>query len=103
LVPDLRECAIHLKLTELPTYADLHGHRVLRELLRDRLRDYARLHTASSVRVRKAVVLPTAPSIDHGEITDKGSVNQRAVLRHRPDLIAELYRVDNPDGVIQVD
>jgi feruloyl-CoA synthase len=103
LVPDLRECAIQLKLTEPPTYADLRGHRVLRELLRDRLRDYAQVHTASSVRVRRAVVLPTAPSIDLGEITDKGSVNQRAVLRQRPDLIAELYQIDSPDGVIQVD
>ena len=45
----------------------------------------------------------TAPSLDHGEITDKGSVNQRAVLRHRSDLIAELYQLDGGRGVIQVD
>jgi feruloyl-CoA synthase len=106
LVPDLRECATQLNLGELPTYADLRAHPILRELLRDRLRDYARAHTASSVRVRRAAVLPTAPSLDHGEVTDKGSVNQRAVLRHRPDLIAKLYQldgVDGVDGVIQVD
>jgi feruloyl-CoA synthase len=103
LIPDLRECAIQLKLTELPTYADLRGHPKLRELLRERLRNYAGAHTASSVQVRRAALLPTAPSIDHGEVTDKGSVNQRAVSRHRPDLIAELYRLDIADGVIQVD
>ena len=32
------------------------------------------------------------PSIDRGEVTDKGSINQRAVLRHRADLVEELYR-----------
>jgi feruloyl-CoA synthase len=31
------------------------------------------------------------PSIDRGEITDKGSINQRAVLRHRADRVEELY------------
>jgi feruloyl-CoA synthase len=103
LVPDLRECAIQLNLTELPTYSDLRAHPVLRELLRDRLRDFAQAHPASSVRVRRAVVLPTAPSLDHGEITDKGSVNQRTVLRHRSDLITELYQLDGARGVIQVD
>jgi feruloyl-CoA synthase len=30
-------------------------------------------------------------SIDRGEVTDKGSINQRAVLEHRADLIEELY------------
>jgi feruloyl-CoA synthase len=71
LIPDLRECAIHLNLAEVPTFADLRGHALLRKLLRDRLRDYAQAHTASSVPVRRAIMLPTPPSLDHGEITDK--------------------------------
>jgi feruloyl-CoA synthase len=103
LVPDLRECATRLNLIELPTHSDLRTHPILCELLRDRLRVYAQAHPASSMRVRRAVVLPTAPSLDHGEITDKGSVNQRAVLRHRSDLITELYQPDGGRGVIQVD
>jgi feruloyl-CoA synthase len=103
LVPDLRECAAQLNMIELPTYADLRVHPILRELLRDRLRVYAQAHPASSMRVRRAVVLPTALSLDHGEITDKGSVNQRAVLRQRSALITELYQLDGAHGVIQVD
>ena len=35
------------------------------------------------------------PSLDAGEITDKGSINQRAVLRHRAALVEELY-ADGP-------
>ena len=33
----------------------------------------------------------TPLSIDRGEVTDKGSINQRAVLEHRGALIEELY------------
>lgn len=82
-----------LRWTESP-YLDLGAHPILCELLRDRLRVYAEAHPASSMRVQRAAVLPTAPSLDHGEITDKGSVNQRAVLLHRSDLVTQLYQFD---------
>jgi feruloyl-CoA synthase len=39
------------------------------------------------------------PSIEAGEITDKGYINQRAVRMHRADLVAHLYS-DVPDGSI---
>lgn len=45
----------------------------------------------SSHRVARAMLLETPLSIDAGEITDKGSVNQRAVLRARADLVELLY------------
>ena len=47
--------------------------------------------TGSSNRIARAVLLPGPLSIDAGEITDKGSVNQRAVLRARADLVELLY------------
>lgn len=31
------------------------------------------------------------PSLDLGEVTDKGSINQRAVLQHRADVVSGLY------------
>jgi len=31
------------------------------------------------------------PSIDRGEVTDKGSINQRAVLKHREALVNALH------------
>ena len=31
------------------------------------------------------------PSLEHGELTDKGSINQRAVLALRAELVEELY------------
>jgi feruloyl-CoA synthase len=34
------------------------------------------------------------PSLDKGEITDKGSLNQRAMLRHNADLVEVLFSGD---------
>ena len=39
--------------------------------------------TGSSTRITRAILLDTPLSIDRGEVTDKGSINQRAVLDHR--------------------
>ena len=48
-------------------------------------------NTGSSNRVARAIVLEEPPSLDAGEMTDKGSINQRAVLRRRSRLVDELY------------
>ncbi|WP_338695102.1 feruloyl-CoA synthase [Bradyrhizobium sp. 26S5] len=47
--------------------------------------------TGSSNRIARAILLDTPLSIDRGEVTDKGSINQRAVLEHRTDIIEALY------------
>src|ERR1044071_518400 len=45
----------------------------------------------SSERIARALVLTEPPSLDAGEITDKGTINQKAVLRRRRHLIDQLY------------
>jgi feruloyl-CoA synthase len=47
--------------------------------------------SGSSTRVARALVLEAPPSIDKGEITDKGSINQRAVLTHRDADVVRMY------------
>ena len=42
---------------------------------------FAKTSTGSSNRVCRAILLAEPPSLDAGEMTDKGSINQRAVLR----------------------
>ena len=54
--------------------------------------------TGSATRVARGLVLADPPSIDRGEVTDKGSINQRAVLLHRDALVEHLYA--GGDGVI---
>lgn len=47
--------------------------------------------TGSSQRPVRAVILSSPPSLEHGEITDKGYINQRAVLERRADAVRLLY------------
>ncbi|MGH8726169.1 MAG: AMP-binding protein, partial [Burkholderiales bacterium] len=47
--------------------------------------------SGSSNRIARAIVLEEPPSLDAGEATDKGSINQRAVLNRRKSLVDELY------------
>src|SRR5450755_1678276 len=64
---------------------------LIREAFRDRLTRFLATSTGSSMRITRAILLNTPMSIDRGEVTDKGSINQRAVLDHRSGLIDELY------------
>lgn len=54
----------------------------------------------TSSRVVRALLLAEPPSLDIGEMTDKGSINQRAVLVHRARLVEELYDEPPPPNVI---
>jgi feruloyl-CoA synthase len=58
--------------------------------------------TASSNCIARAMVLEEPPSLDAGEMTDKGSINQRAVLSRRAALVDELYRQPPGEKVICV-
>jgi feruloyl-CoA synthase len=51
----------------------------------------AKTATGSATRVARAIILTEPPSIDKGEVTDKGSINQRAVLKHRDALVTALH------------
>jgi feruloyl-CoA synthase len=59
-------------------------------------------HPASSERFERFLVLTQPPRMDRNETTDKGYINQRAVLAHRADLVASLYREPAGDEVIRV-
>jgi feruloyl-CoA synthase len=63
----------------------------IRAAIRERMIGFLATSTGSSTRITRAALIDTPMSIDRGEITDKGSINQRAVLDHRSHLIDELY------------
>lgn len=75
---------------------NLPEHPTLRAELARRLGVQARAATGSASRVVRATWLDCPPSPDRDEITDKGSINQRAILRHRAALVAALYAQDDP-------
>ena len=47
--------------------------------------------TGSANRIARAALVAEPPSIDKGEVTDKGSINQRAVLKHRDAQVQALH------------
>ena len=63
----------------------------------------ARLNAASthsSTRIARALLMSDPPSIDKGEITDKGYLNQRACLTHRRALEERLHADPPPPEAI---
>ena len=80
-----------------PAAKDLSAE-ALRERLAAALRSLA-AEGGSSTHPRRALVLAEPPSIDAGEITDKGYVNQRAVLERRAALVELLY-ADPPSAEV---
>ncbi len=66
------------------------------------LSSFADLATGSSTRVERILLMAEPPRLDLGEITDKGSINQKRVLRNRADLVEELYQASPSARVISV-
>lgn len=65
-----------------------------------RLQQLAQQATGSSNHIARAIILEEPPSPDAGEITDKGSINQRAVMSRRAGLVADLYAEPPPAHVL---
>ena len=80
--------------TPLPEVLHNATVRAFFQALADRL---WRESTGGASRVARMHVLAEPPSIDRGEVTDKGSINQRAVLAHRESLVEALYEGDASD------
>ncbi len=80
---------------------EIADHPAVRAALVQKLSRHAASATGSASRVTRALVLTDPLSLDLGEVTDKGSVNQRAVLRHRADLADSLYS-DGPEIITPI-
>jgi len=71
-------------------------------ILRGKLAAFNVTAGGSSRRVGRFVIMTEPPSIDAGEITDKGYVNQRATLERRDALVQGLYANPPAAGVLTV-
>jgi feruloyl-CoA synthase len=56
--------------------------------------------TGGATRIARLRLMDAAPSADLGEITDKGSINQRAVLTHRATLVDAMYADSKNDPAV---
>lgn len=75
--------------------AEVCAHPAVRARFQGLVDAWMRRGTGSSNRIMRALLLDVPPSIDVGEVTDKGSINQRAVLKHRAALVDMLYAPDH--------
>jgi feruloyl-CoA synthase len=83
----------------VPAPQVLH-HPSVRAFFQDMLDRLAAQSTGSASRLERIHVLAEPPSIDRGELTDKNSINQRAVLKHRASLVDALYEGRSADPFV---
>ena len=91
VILDLDGCRLINPALTFDDLAATAGDPLIRHAFRERFIKFLATSTGSSTRITRAILLDTPLSIDRGEVTDKGSTNQRAVLDHRGRLIDELY------------
>lgn len=90
MFPNLAACKALARDDGL-TLKSLAASAAVRSHLLTGLKKYNDANRANSMRVAFAMVLDDPPSIDHGEITDKGYINQRAACQRRAATIERLY------------
>ena len=71
--------------------SEIAGHDTMQSHLQASLKNYNTANPASSRCIRRVLILTEPLNIDAGEITDKGYVNQRAVLERRQSVVEMLY------------
>jgi feruloyl-CoA synthase len=100
VVLDLDGCRLINPALPADNLAAAASDSLIRAAFRERFEKLLAGATGSSTRITRAVLLDTPLSIDRGEITDKGSINQRAVLENRHALIETIYASTPPAQVI---
>jgi feruloyl-CoA synthase len=100
VVLDLDGCRLINPALPVDDLAAIASDPLVRSAFRERFAKFLATATGSSTRITRAVLLETPLSIDRGEVTDKGSINQRAVLDHRAGLIDQIYSPTAPAHVI---
>lgn len=74
--------------------------RAVTDHLRSQLAEHNRSNPGGSTRIRRVLVMREPPSMDAGEITDKGYINQAKVLERRADLVQRLYGEEGDEVVL---
>ena len=97
ILPRLDSCRALAGLGAGATPAEVLAAPAVREFFQTLVDTLWASGTGSATRVARALVLLDPPSIDLGEVTDKGSINQRAVLTHRDALVQQMYSGQAPN------
>jgi len=95
-------CALCSELSAGSAPNEVFGHAAVLARFQALLDNFSAQSTGSSQRVTRAILLEEPPSLDAGEITDKGSLNQRTILERRAALVEELYSSAESSRVLRI-
>lgn len=95
-------CRVHLGSSEPAETEQYAANSKIRKVISEGIRSLNRNATGSSQAVLKATILVEPPSLDSGEITDKGYINQRAVLDRRAGIVNQLYQDPSSETTIVI-
>jgi feruloyl-CoA synthase len=98
--PDIEACRKLAGLAADASPATVAAAPKVRAKFQSLLQSLAAISRGSSTRVARALLMAEPPSMDKGEMTDKGSINQRSVLKNRAALADSLYADPLPAEVI---
>ena len=88
--PNIAACRAHAGLPETADVSEVLAHDSIRTTIAQGLARLKQQSGNSSGHATRALLLADPPAVDGGEITDKGYINQRAVLTRRADAVARL-------------
>lgn len=91
IFPDWELCAAIARLDRADPPPRIASNQALRAELQKRLEKLAARGTGSSNHIVAALLVEVPPSHAAGELTEKGTVNSRALQRNRPELLEILY------------
>jgi feruloyl-CoA synthase len=100
--PDWEVCASTVRLNRAATPAEIASNKALRATFHERLAELAAAGTGSSNRIVAALLVEVPPSNLAGELTEKGTVNSRALQRNRPELLEILFG-DTDNRVLRIE
>jgi len=90
VIPNIAACRAHAGLPETADVNEVLAHDKVRSAIAQGLAKLRQQGPNSSGHATRALLLAEPPSVDGGEITDKGYINQRAVLTRRAQAVATL-------------
>ena len=103
LFPEVEVCKKQFGLSSEINLTEIAAMPVFKQAIQEVLLELAKKSTGSATLIKRALLANFTLSLDAGELTDKGSVNQKQVLKNHPECIRLLYQPALTPLVVEVD